>query len=83
MTDRNIFDAIITLPSDNSIMLLESLSIIRKYTPNIELLANDEGKIYYKVLINDLLEKDITEDDITKLKNASWKMNNEYLIKDM
>lgn len=83
MTDRNIFDAIITLPSDNSIMLLESLGIIRKYTPNIELLANDEGKVYYKVLINSLLEKDITEDDITKLKNASWKMNNEYLIKDM
>lgn len=83
MTDRNIFEAIITLPSDNSIMLLESLVIIRKYTSNIELLTNSDGRVFYKVLINSLLEKDITEDDITKLKNSSWKIENEFLTKDM
>lgn len=83
MTDRNIFEANITLPSDNTTRLLEGLTTLRKYYNDVKLLSNDKGRVYYSVPINDLLEKDITEEDIKLLRNGSWVMDDDNLIKEM
>ena len=83
MTDRNIFDAIITLPSNNSVMLLESLSIINQYTNKIQLETNDKGKIWYSVNVDLLLEKDIDNESIEKLRNSGWTIDGNLLKNNM
>lgn len=77
------FDAIITLPSDNTTTLMSSLMILNKYSMKVNLLTNEDGRVWYKTKINnDFIDK-ITEEDLTKLKNASWKLDEDFLIKDM
>lgn len=83
MTDRNLFEAIITLPSDDSTMLFESLKLIREYNTDVQLFSNEKGEVFYKANVNTLLENNITEEDITLLKNGSWKLSEDSIIKYM
>lgn len=82
MIDKNLLTAILTLPSNGETLLFESLMIVKNYT-DIQLLSNDEGRVYYKAKIDDLLSSDITEDEIKKLNESGWKIEDDYIVKDL
>ena len=82
MTDKNLFEAIITLPSDGTTNLIQGLKTIRNACGESPLLySSSEGEITYSIALNKLLESDITEEAITTLRNGDWKIKGETLIK--
>lgn len=75
MTDLNLFKKILSVPkTSEESSLYKSLSLIKDYGGDVELLTNDKGRLYYKTDFQPLLDNDITENDIMILNNCSWKI---------
>jgi len=81
MTDKNLFEAIMTLddlPKDDR--LLTTLATVMKYG-KVELKSDDKGQVYYQMHINELLEKDIPQEDIYKIRGNGWKIQGDLIVK--
>ena len=80
MIDENIFRAIMTLPSKKTTLLLMGINILTKYV-KVELKTNESGSVYYVADLDKLMKSDITQDELTELRNGDWSIENDKIIK--
>ena len=71
MTDRTEFDAIMTADFKSEALINECLSIISQYT-TYDLKTNTKGELWYEAMIEPLLSKDITLEEIKRLRQGEW-----------
>lgn len=80
MIDKNLFNAIMTLPSKKTTLLLKGISILTKYV-KVTLKTDDKGSVYYVADLDDLMKSDITQDELTDVRNGDWSIENDKIIK--
>lgn len=59
--------------------VLEGLLIIRKYCPAKTVLEAAEHDVIYSVDMDDLIKAGITEEDVIRLRNLNWMIDEHHL----
>ena len=81
MTDKNVFEAIMTLAiKEETGMMMDTLSSVMKYG-TVTLNADANGQVYYQAPIAMILENDIPNEDIYKIRYNGWEINGDFIIK--
>jgi 2-polyprenyl-3-methyl-5-hydroxy-6-metoxy-1,4-benzoquinol methylase len=52
--------------------IILGLNILRKYVPNVRICAAEHGVIFVSASINELIEANITEEDVITLNDMLW-----------
>jgi len=83
LMDRRRFEEIMdngdAFPENYVDNAFEGLQLIKKYLPEVTLITGASHEIIYSVTVNELLKADITEEDVFKLRDMNWMIENDYL----
>lgn len=69
--DKKRFIEIIESKRDNDASFLSSLKILQNYV-DADLKFGENDNVYNSASINELIEKGVTEDDLSYVRNANW-----------
>ena len=77
-----MFYEIMKQKSSHEMTLVLSLSLMSKYTSNIELLQDDKFNPFYRVKVSDLIKQDISDQTLMQLNIGGWELSEdkEYLV---
>ena len=76
--DVNVFKAIMTseiVPSESKMV---TISILQEYT-NPTLKSNDKGEVWMEASLTDVMQSDISQEDVETLHKGGWFIDNNVL----
>lgn len=76
--DINVFNAIMTseiVPSESKMV---TISILQEYT-NPTLKSNDKGEVWMEASLTDVMQSNISQEDVETLHKGGWFIDNNVL----
>jgi len=84
LMERIVFDEIVKIDKVEQISITISLRMISRFCP-IELVNDDENRLFYSCKIDELLKSDITEDELIQaVSEGHWEVSedkNNFILK--
>lgn len=73
---KYLFDEIMKIEPDNSSSLVTTLQTIGEYA-NVKLDEDEEFNLFYNAKVDDIIDSDITEEELLYVRNGGWEYNND------